>query len=376
MRSTSDGPDCSDGYRSVLLGLPGAVPAEGLDEGVAAHYGAPLSEQRALTAAVAVVDLSHHGLVAVTGPERLSWLHSLLSQDLAALPPGTATEALLLDPQGHVENQLQVVDDGSTTWLETEPGCAEGLTSFLDRMRFLTRVEVTDASAAWASLVIAGPQASRVLRDCGRWEPGPASGYRLHSRRWPGHAYEVQVPAADLEAVTRELLDAGAVPAGVDAWEAVRVASLEARQGRETDGRTVPHEVGWVATAVHLDKGCYRGQETVARVHAMGRAPRRMVLLHFDGTEEPLPEPGTPVRWDGREVGFVGTAVRHHELGPVGLAVVKRAVPTQAELAVGIPGGGTAAAAIDPDSELAALPGAGAGRRAQQALRGEGAGRA
>jgi folate-binding protein YgfZ len=133
--------------------------------------------------------------------------------------------------------------------------------------------------------------------------------------------------------------------AGLWAFEALRVAARRPRLGRDTDHRTLPSEVGWLADAVHLDKGCYRGQETIARVHNLGRPPRRLVLLHLDGivTDE-LPASGTPVTTaDGRPVGAIGTAARHYELGPVALAIIKRSTPDDAELRVG-----PSTAAIDP----------------------------
>ena len=119
----------------------------------------------------------------------------------------------------------------------------------------------------------------------------------------------------------------------------MRVAAGKPRWGLETDHKTIPHEVGWLADAVHLDKGCYRGQETVARVYNLGRPPRRMVRLHLDGSDSTLPQHGDDVVQDGRVVGTVGTAVRHYELGPIALAVVRRATPDDAALlAGGVPG--------------------------------------
>jgi hypothetical protein len=143
------------------------------------------------------------------------------------------------------------------------------------------------------------------------------------------------VPRAQLAATAERLTAAGARPAGTWAFEAMRVESRRPREGAEIDHRTIPHEVGWIGVAVHLDKGCYRGQETVARVQNLGRPPRRMVLLHLDGSQETLPAHGAPVTLDGRQVGFVGTAVRHHDLGPVALALVKRSVPDDAILQAG-----------------------------------------
>jgi hypothetical protein len=115
------------------------------------------------------------------------------------------------------------------------------------------------------------------------------------------------------------------------------------RFGLDTDHRTIPHEVGWIETAVHLNKGCYRGQETVARVHNLGHPPRRLVFLHLDGSVDRLPAHGDPVELAGDEpgdehgatVGFTGSAARHYELGPIGLALVKRTVPVDATLLAG-----------------------------------------
>src|SRR5205085_9721513 len=119
---------------------------------------------------------------------------------------------------------------------------------------------------------------------------------------------DLLVPRAELRARADALLGAGAVPAGLDAFEALRVEARRPRLGVDTDHRTIPNELEWLNTAVHLDKGCYRGQETVARVHNLGRPPRRLVLLHLDGVSEELPAPGTPVQAGARDVGRVGTA--------------------------------------------------------------------
>jgi folate-binding protein YgfZ len=290
-----------------LLTRPGAVPADPPDAGVAGHYGDPYREQRLLAAGSALVDLSHRPVVRVEGPDRLSWLHSLTTQHLTALPAGQWTESLVLSPQGHVEHHLSLVDDGSALLAVVEPGTAADLLAFLDRMRFMLRVEVRDASAHWAA--VGGPD-----------------GLRLEPRSW-------------LDTYEGDL-------AGVQAWEALRVAARRPRLGVDTDHRTLPHEVRWLSTAVHLDKGCYRGQETVARVWNLGRPPRRLVLLHLDGSDSDLPVAGDDVVLGDRVVGRVGTAVRHHELGPVALALVKRNVPDDAALSAG-----TVPAQIDPAPE-------------------------
>ena len=311
---------------SPLLQTPGAVPADAPDQEVAAHYGEPSQEQRALADGTAFVDRSNRGVVRVSGPDRLSWLHSLLSQHLDGLKPFEPTEALLLAPKGHIEHHLFLVDDGEAVWIHVEPGTSASLAEFLDRMRFMLRVEVEDVSGSHA--VITTP--------AGEDDSGALA--------WPDVAGTVTriVPRGEYPQDLR--------PAGIWAYEALRIAEHRPRFGVDTDHRTIPHEAGYVETAVHLNKGCYRGQETVARVHNLGRPPRRLVFLHLDGSVDRLPAPGDPVEIPGgRTVGFVGSAARHHELGPIALAMVKRNVPVDAELLAG----GVAAAQeviVSPDT--------------------------
>lgn len=315
-----------------MLSLAGAVEADGADAGVAAHYGNPHVEQRRLVAGSSYVDLSHRGVVRITGPDRLSWLHSFTTQYLDGLAPGTSTEALVLSPHGHVEHQLLLVDDGTATWMHVEPGTAPALVGFLHKMRFMLDVDPVDVTDEIA--VVAQPAAWPV--------PDGAAAVR---RAPDGDLVEVLLPRAGLEAYAREHAD----PAGMWAYEALRVAAHQPRLGFETDHRTIPNEVGWLETAVHLDKGCYRGQETVARVNNLGHPPRRLVFLHLDGSEERLPAHGDPVELDGRQVGTVTSAARHYELGPIALALVKRTVPVDAVLSAG----GVAAAqevVVSPDS--------------------------
>ncbi|MGV9269320.1 CAF17-like 4Fe-4S cluster assembly/insertion protein YgfZ [Kitasatospora sp. NPDC003701] len=311
--------------KSPLLALPGAVPVEGTDEGVAAHYGDIFREQRNLARGTGFVDLSHRGVVTVTGADRLAWLHLLLTQHVSDLPVQQATEALVLSPNGHVEHALYLVDDGTTTWAHVEPGTQQALVGYLESMKFFYRVEVADATADYA--VVHLPAGSTAPAD------GAAAVRELSYGR------DLFLPRAELAALTEGYGPA----AGIWAYEALRIEGHRPRLGFETDHRTIPHEVDWLTTAVHLQKGCYRGQETVARVHNLGRPPRRLVFLHLDGTEEVLPPHGTEVRLasdpDGRALGFVTSSARHHELGPIALAIVKRNVPVDAVLLAGtVPG--------------------------------------
>jgi hypothetical protein len=325
---------------SALLQFPGAVAADGPDAGVAAHYGDPFREQRTLAESAAVVDRSHRGVLAVGGPDRLSWLHSLTTQSLTGLAPGHGTESLVLSPHGHVEHHLVVADDGETTWLDVEPDTAGELLAFLEKMRFLLRVEPADVTADWALLSLVGPQTPAALERLGAEVPPAAYDVRplpgggwVRRMPWPGpDAADLLVPRSALAATVEAL---GVPLAGVWAYEALRVADRKPRLRHETDHRTIVQEPDWIPAAVHLQKGCYRGQETVARVQNLGRPPRRLVLMHLDGSSEQLPPTGDPVVVDGRQVGFVTTAVRHYELGQIALALVKRSVPDDAALMVG-----------------------------------------
>lgn len=350
-------------YSSPLLTRRGAVPAAGPDAGVAWHYGDPTAEQRALARGGAVVDQSHLGVVTVTGPDRLTWLHSLTSQDLATLPPRTSTELLVLDPHGHVEHAAGVVDDGTTTWLLTET--APALAAWLDRMRFMLRVEVADATAAWAALAEPSSQEGTADEPVTWRDPWPRTGpggtrYAVPDDAHPGADRRwrlVLVPRERLVEEVRAREAAGWPLVGTWASEALRIEAWRPRAAHEVDDRTIPHELDWLRTAVHLHKGCYRGQETVARVHNLGRPPRRLVMLHLDGSGHLLPEVGAAVRLpaaaaptaggadsdeQGRQVGRVTSVARHHELGPVALAVVKRSVPAETVLLVDCDGGAVA----------------------------------
>ncbi|NUT37341.1 MAG: folate-binding protein YgfZ [Hamadaea sp.] len=331
------------------------------DAGVPAHFGDPLREQRLLATEAGLVDRGNRGVLAVPGVDRLSWLHSISTQHLTALAPWQGTQTLVLSPHGHIEHHAFVTEDGETTWLDVDPGAAPALLDFLQRMRFLMRVEPADVTADWALLSLVGPAAAKVI-DLDAPSVAPVPGPKFAAGSVPPlstSVYAVKpafggwarrdelgvdllVPRDSVDAVVAEL----DVPrAGLWAYEAMRVEARRARLGLETDHRTLPAEVGLTADAVHLEKGCYRGQETIARVHNLGRPPRRLVLLHLDGVaSDHPPAPGTEVVSDGRTVGFVGTALLHHELGMVALAVLKRNISDDAPLMVG-----ESVAAIDPE---------------------------
>jgi tRNA-modifying protein YgfZ len=320
--------------------LGSAVPIEGIDSAVAWHYGDPLREQRILATRAGVIDRTNRDVLTVSGADRLGWLHSICSQHVAQLADGDSTESLVLSPHGHVEQHWQVTELGGAVWIDTEPAAAATVLGYLQMMRFLKRVDPVDVSDAWSVVSLVGPATADVLTsaglpipDTGRAVALPAGGF-VRRMSWPAaDAADLIVPRTDAGSTIETLRAAGAELAGLWAFEALRVEARRPRLGFETDHRTIPHELGWIGSAVHLDKGCYRGQETVARVQNLGKPPRRLVLLHLSGDSDVLPPTGTPVELaGGRSVGFLGTAVHHYELGPIALAVIKRSLPDDAAL--------------------------------------------
>jgi folate-binding protein YgfZ len=316
-----------------VLEIKGAVEAEWPDEGVAAHYGDPAREQRAMAAGTVLVDRSNRGVIKITGPDRLSWLHSLTSQDVERLVPGSTKEALILSPQGHLEHHLTLSDDGAATWVHVEPHTAKALVDYLNSMRFMLRVEVEDLTGTLVVLTLAGP----VPAEGGVVQATTAADSAAARLRADGGATAVTRDPFGIDLIAPpeaagQLAESFPV-AGLWAFEAARIAARIARPGLDTDHKTLPHEIGLIDSAVHLNKGCYRGQETVARIHNLGRPPRRLVFLHLDGSVDRLPGHGSPLTLaDGTQVGFVGSAARHFELGPIGLGLVKRSVDVSATL--------------------------------------------
>lgn len=316
---------------------------------MAVSDGNPLTDQRLLLAGKAVVAFPERGIVTVTGPDRLSWLDSLLSQKLDRLAPGISTEALLLDPHGHVEQAMRILDDGATTWLLVDEDRAGSLASWLDRMRFMKQVEVVDVSAEFVAIgsfgdvsdgavpdvlsaIVAAPNSlPLVWQD--PWNTVTEGGWQYSTERPSGtwNYSEALVPVTAL-ATLRDASDL--VLARPEAWEALRIAAWRPRLATEGDEHLLPHELDWLRSAVHLSKGCYRGQETVAKVHNLGHPPRRLTFLDLDGVEVELPEHGALVLADDVEVGHITAAANHYEDGPIALAVLKRNVATDAVLEV------------------------------------------
>lgn len=358
-----------------------AVPApdSGPDAGAVWHYGDPFSEQRAAETDAVLVDRSHRAVLTLTGADRQSWLHNISTQHVSELPDGSSTQNLSLDGQGRVEDHWLQTELGGVTYLDTEPWRGEPLLSYLSKMVFWS--DVTPAAADLAVLSLIGPRlADRAVLDVLALDALPDELVAIalagggFVRRMPAPAGQIEldllVPRADAAGWQARFAQAGVRPAGVWAYEAHRVAAVRPRLGVDTDERTIPHEVRWIggpgAGAVHLDKGCYRGQETVARVHNLGKPPRMLVLLHLDGSVD-RPCTGDPVLAGGRAVGRLGTVVDHVDLGPIALALLKRGLPADTELATGPEA--SVAAVIDADS-LPPSEQIGAGRLAVERLRG------
>ena len=285
---------------------------DGVDKGAIWHFGEPAKEQRALQAGTAWADLSHLEVIAVSGDDRLKWLHDLTTQFLKDLDVNLWKSALILDPQGHIEYQFNLVDDGVTTWLVVDPGYSEALVTYLTKMKFMLHVDVRNATDEMAVL-----RAPGLTTDIG----GP---FALVPRN------ELSQMSAHFNSVATQV--------GTWALDAERVAARRPRIGFETDHKSIPNEIGVLNGAVHMNKGCYRGQETVAKVFNLGNPPRRLVMLHLDGSDVAFPAKGTKIENDGVVVGFIGTVARHYELGTIALAIVKRNTPTDATLTVdGVP---------------------------------------
>ncbi len=331
-----------------------------------------------------MIDRSHRAVLRLSGADRKSWLHDISSQHVRDLGEGAVTENLSLDLQGRVEDHWWQTELADQTVLDTEPWRGEPLLTFLRKMVFWADVTVEPADLGVLSLLGPGVADSAVLGALGVSEL-PAEGTavaladggflrRLPVGGSPGSRADLEVdlvvPTSQVGDWQARLTAAGVTPAGTWAYEAHRVASLRPRLGVDTDERTIPHEVGWIGGpglgAVHLDKGCYRGQETVARVHNLGKPPRMLVLLHLDGGTE-RPSTGDPVLAGGRAVGRLGTVVDHVDEGPIALALVKRGLPADTALTTG--GEVAVPAAIDPDT-MPSGEYVGAGRLAVERLRG------
>lgn len=361
-------------YVSVLLGRPGAAPLDhdgtetAVDaHGVAWHYGDPLGEQRAIDDGGVLVDRSHRTVIRVSGKDAPEFLNNLLTQKLDDAPDGFGGSALDLNIQGHILHHADVARVGDDFYLDFPAAQAPSFIKFLQMMIFWS--EVTIEEVDYGILTILGDaQLPETVTPVFLRRIGWAAATRR----------DFAVPRTELEATADALVDAGFRLAGLMAFTAERVRGLEPELGADLDERSIPHEVsGFIGRgehvgAVHLTKGCYRGQETVARVENLGRSPRVLVMLQLDGSAPTDPLPGDKIEFNGRAVGQLGTVVHDCDYGPIALALVKRSALDAGELTIVDADGERApvSASVDPDS-LPSDEGEKAGRAAIAKLRGQ-----
>lgn len=337
------------------LRFPRSAAVFGQDEHASevAHFGTPLREQRRLAMSKAVADLSAMRVLTLTGADRLTWLNSLTSQKLDRLAPGTSTETLVLSPTGHIEYWFAVHATEDTLWLLSERE-TDAAIAFLESMKFMMRVELTEVTDRFQAVGVVAPVPEALPAEVVWNDPWPAigegsasyalvdAGMPVASPEHPGTDLDFSIVVAPRDRLTDfDPEAAGLTVAGRDAWEALRIEAWRPWVN-EIDHKIQVGELDVLRTAVHLAKGCYRGQEAVARVHNLGQTPRRLVFLHLDGSEHSLPEAGAAihgeVRGSLREVGTITSTALHHELGPIALGLVKRGLDAEAELLVDVPG--------------------------------------
>jgi hypothetical protein len=278
-----------------------------------------------------VVDRPELASVALEGGDVLPYLHAVCTQHTLDLAAGDATEALLLSPKGKIEFafRLAVLEDG--VLLDAEAAAAPALAERL--ARFVFRYDVTVGRPAAGAASLLGPGAEAALSAAGLPVPAPghagAAGQDLvvHRTRTPV-GFDLVGPGALAAAAGLERAGAERAPAG--RWELARVAGGLPRAGHELTDDVLAEEAGLLGSHVHLDKGCYPGQETVARVHNLGQVQRRLAGLRFEPSgdgHDGLPAPRTDlVTDDGRRAGQLRSVVDHPDLGPIGLAYVRRVV--------------------------------------------------
>lgn len=348
------------------------------------HFGNPLREQALLAQGQAWAWLSRD-VVEVSGADRLSYLTTVSSQVLTDLEnDGQSRQVLFLDANGHILYAALAVaalvpDSGEqSVLLLVDAGCGEGLAQLLNSRRFMLRVQA-QVRPNWQ---VAGAIGDGVQKLAGvvenlvtTWRdpwPGitPGGSTYFTGTRHPGANYRAGGVVVALDAGCRAPGQepgqaAGLTQVGELAWEALRIEAGLPRWAREVDARAIPNELDWLRTGVHLNKGCYPGQETIARTVNLGRPPRRLVQLQLAGWQGQLPEVGARVYLPagdnpaGKVVGTITSVARHWELGNIALALVRRGVPAQAELAVDLEAGYESASQellVDPAGKAEASP--------------------
>lgn len=308
-------------------------------------------EDRALRTGAGLFDASARGVVRVTGPDRLSFLQGMLTQDVEGLAAGAVADAALLTPKGAMVADARVVRRTDDLLLLTEPGYGPVVLGTLERYLISEDAELSDATPEFGQLSVVGPDAEALaVRALGLGPPtaavlrpfdaGGATGWALpQGQLLPG--LDLLVPVEGLATVFDRLLEAGATPVGFAALEVLRVERGTPRFGADMDEKTIPLEAN-LQRAIHYQKGCYIGQEVIARATFRGHVNRHLVGLRFAG---PAPAPRTELFIGERRVGWVTSVVDSPRLGPIGLGYAHRDVDAPGtELALA---GGTTRATIE-----------------------------
>lgn len=288
---------------------------------------APPDALAAARAGVVVVERPDLAALELTGADVLGYLHRVSSQHTSDLRPGDATQALLLSAKGRVEFAFRLAVLASSVLLDTDAAAAPALAERLDR--FVFRYDVHVGPPVPGALSVLGPGTDEALGGAGLPVPPSSPGRAVAaSPALVAHrtAVGVDVVGGAAPSARRALVEAGVPAAAPETWELVRIERGIPRWGAELGDDVIAEEAGLLGSHVHLDKGCYPGQETVARVHNLGQVQRRLAGLRFRGEE--LPAPGSDLLTDdGRRAGQVRSVARHPELGPIALAYVRRVVP-------------------------------------------------
>ncbi|HEX3242978.1 MAG TPA: glycine cleavage T C-terminal barrel domain-containing protein [Solirubrobacterales bacterium] len=293
------------------------------------------AQYRQLREEAGLLDRSDRGKILVSGADAAEYLQGQLTNDVEALGEGEGCYAALLDRKGHLQSDMRVLRLPDGSWLDLESAPTPTVLSHLRTYSIGREVEIADVSDEWAILALIGPRAAELAGFEGL---GPEHAQR--SRRWDGVdvrgvatslGVDLIVPAGDAGTLRELALAAGAVEVGDDAAEIIRIESGIPRFGAEMNAETMPAEAGIVDAAVSFTKGCYIGQEPVARLHYKGRPNR-----HLRGLELSAPaEPGRELRLGDRTVGRIGSSCLSPARGPIALAIVRREAEPGAELAVG-----------------------------------------
>jgi folate-binding protein YgfZ len=294
------------------------------------------AQYRQLREECGLLDRSDRGKLVVSGAETADYLQGQLTNDVEALAPGEGQYAVLLDRKGHLQADMRVLrpGEGPDLWLDLEPEGLDAARRHLQMYKVGREVEVVDAGGERAILSLIGPRAVEIAATPAlpenACEPAVLGGAECLAVGTAG-GIDLFVPAGERDRVREALLGAGAAEVTPEAVEIVRIEAGRPRFGSEMGTETMPAEAGIVEQAVSFTKGCYIGQETVARLHYKGKPNR-----HLRGLKLSAPAPaGAALRLGEKEVGALGGVAVSPALGPIGLAIVRREAEPGAELAVG-----------------------------------------